>query len=72
MYLTRKICEVTNESSLINSLKNITNKYDESGFFTDKNFKLSKDIFSPGSYQITLILLEKLLLKQLLIMYIKL
>jgi hypothetical protein len=42
------IYEVTNESSLLNSLKNITNKYDESGFLTDKNFKLSKDIFSPG------------------------
>ena len=42
------IYEVSNESSLLNSLKNITNKYDKSGFFTDKNFKLSKDIFSPG------------------------
>ncbi len=42
------ICEVTSESALLNSLKNITNKYDETGFFTDKDFKLTKDIFSPG------------------------
>ena len=42
------IPELTDESPLLNSLKKITNKYDKSGFFTDNNFKIKKDIFSPG------------------------
>jgi hypothetical protein len=42
------ILENYKESSLINSLKRISKKYDKSGFFTDKNFKLDENIFSPG------------------------
>ena len=42
------ILEVHEESSLISSLKKITHKYDKSGFFADKNFKVNKNIFIPG------------------------
>ncbi len=42
------VVENYRESPLIRSLKVITKKYDKSGFFTDKDFKLESNIFSPG------------------------
>ena len=42
------ILDVQEESSLIYSLKNVTKKYSKSGFVSNKNFKISKNIFLPG------------------------
>ena len=38
------ILDMQEESSLIYSLKNITKKYSKSGFVSNKNFKISKNI----------------------------
>ena len=42
------ILDVQEESSLIYSLKNVTKKYSKSGFVSNKDFKISKNIFIPG------------------------
>ena len=42
------ILDVQEESSLIHSLKNVTKKYSKSGFVSNKDFKISKNIFIPG------------------------